>query len=84
MKFPFFQADDLKPSANTEDSRKSDVILFRFTPAHLSGAPDILVEAPITHPFLVKDKGMLISRVFTMIFLKLFSQEYFDFTNFLF
>ena len=59
MKFPFFQADDLKPSANTaqEDSRKSDVILFRFTPAHLSGAPDILVEAPITHPFLVKDKG---------------------------
>lgn len=51
------QADDLKPSANTEDSRKSDVILFRFTPAHLSGAPDILVEAPITHPFLVKDKG---------------------------
>lgn len=32
--------------------------LLRFTPAHLSGAPDILVEAPITHPFLVKDKGM--------------------------
>ena len=30
---------------------------MRFTPAHLSGAPDILVEAPITHPFLVKDKG---------------------------
>ena len=33
------------------------MILMRFTPALLSGAPDILVEAPITHPFLVKDKG---------------------------
>jgi hypothetical protein len=31
--------------------------LMQFTPAHLSGAPDILVEVPVTHPFLVKDKG---------------------------
>ena len=37
------------------------MILMRFTPALLSGAPDILVEAPITHPFLVKDKGMKIN-----------------------
>lgn len=54
------QADDLSKISNIaqEDSiNKSDMILMRFTPAHLSGAPDILVEAPITHPFLVKDKG---------------------------
>ena len=57
------QADDLSKISNIaqEDSiKKSDMILMRFTPALLSGAPEILVEAPITHPFLVKDKGKII------------------------
>lgn len=44
------QADESSEAASTE-------VILRFSPAQLSGAPDILVEAPISHPFLVKDKG---------------------------
>merc|ERR1711976_669075 len=43
----------------SEESEAQSVgeTILRFTPAQLSGAPDILVEVPLSHPFLVKDKG---------------------------
>jgi len=46
----------LVQSEENEDHSVGETIL-RFTPAQLSGAPDILVEVPLSHPFLVKDKG---------------------------
>jgi len=54
------QADEsTKNLIHAEDASASTAskVLLRFSPAHLSGAPDIFVEAPVTHPFLVKDKG---------------------------
>ena len=46
--------------------------ILRFTPAQLSGAPDILVEVPLSHPFLVKDKGNF---SFTLYSIKIISRE---------